>query len=144
MKIIDKSAAKSLSPLTLAFYGDSVYEVLVRQKIVLNGSLPASKLHKAAVERVRASYQSMAYDLVETMLNEDEADIMRRGRNANGNHIPKSSNPRDYRGATGIEALFGYLHLIGEKERMEELFEVIYRAGTEQPKSAGTSSDEAR
>lgn len=129
MEIISKPQAKSLSPLTLAFYGDGVYEVLVRQKIVLNGSLPAVKLHKLAVERVRASYQSMAYELIEPMLTEDEADIMRRGRNANGNHIPKSSNPADYRRATGLEALFGYLHLIGDKSRIDELFEVIYLAG---------------
>ena len=126
MNIISIEKARELSPLTLAFYGDSVYEVLVRRKLVENGSVPSHKLHKRAVEFVRASFQSQAVDIIEPLLNEQEADIFRRGRNANGAVVPKSSNPHDYRRATGLEALFGFLFLIGEQKRAEELFEVIF------------------
>ncbi len=127
-KSISKEEAKALGGLTLAFFGDSVYEVLVRERIVKNGTLPVNKLHKLAVEKVNAGFQSYAYSLIEDMLTEDETDIFKRGRNATGNNVPRSSNPKDYRRATGVEALFGYLYLTGQHERMNELFEVIYTA----------------
>lgn len=126
MEVMSIQEARSLSPLTLAFYGDSVYEVYVRQKIVLNGSTSSAKLHKMAVGKVNAGYQSYAISLIEKILTEEEMNIYKRGRNANGNHVPRSSNPRDYRRATGLEALFGYLHLIGASDRLSELFEIIY------------------
>lgn len=125
MTPMTKSQAKQLSPLTLAFYGDCVYEVLVRRKIVMGGSRPSQELHRLAVEKVRASFQSAAYETLLPVLTEEETDILKRGRNATGLNPPKSSNPRDYHRATAIEVLFGYLDLIGEKERIEELFEVI-------------------
>jgi len=125
MTNITKETARSYSPLTLAFLGDSVYEVLVRQKIVLAGTLPPNKLHAACVKKVNAAYQSAAVGMIEPLLTEEEADILRRGRNANPN-VPKSASPADYRRATGLEALLGYLSLIGEDERIKELFEVIY------------------
>lgn len=110
--------------MTLAFLGDCVYETLVRRKIVLNGSVPNRKLHEAAVEKVRASYQSAAVGVILPLLNEEEADMLRRGRGANSN-VPKSASVSDYRRATGLETLFGYLSLIGEEARLEELFEVV-------------------
>lgn len=125
MTPMTKSQAKQLSPLTLAFYGDCVYEVLVRRKIVSGGSRPSQELHRLAVEKVRASFQSAAYETLLPVLTEEETDILKRGRNATGLNPPKSSNPRDYHRATAVEVLFGYLDLIGEKERIEELFEVI-------------------
>ena len=120
-----KEQAKSYSPLTLAFLGDSVYEMLVRHKITLDGACPVRKLHNKAVEKVRASYQAAGVKAIEEMLTEEEADIIRRGRNANST-VPKSSSVTEYRLATGLETLFGYLYLIGETDRIEELFEVIY------------------
>ncbi|MBQ8613925.1 MAG: ribonuclease III [Ruminiclostridium sp.] len=125
MTPMTKSQAKQLSPLTLAFYGDCVYEVLVRRKIVYGGSRPSQELHRLSVTMVRASFQSAAYDTLLPVLTEEETDILKRGRNATGLNPPKSSNPRDYHRATAVEVLFGYLDLIGEKERIEELFEVI-------------------
>jgi ribonuclease-3 family protein len=125
MTTISKVQARSYSPLTLAFLGDSVYELLVRQKIVENGSCPVRKLHNKAVGKVRASYQAEGVRLIEPLLSEEEADILRRGRNANS-HVPKSSSVEDYRLATGLETLFGYLHLSGQAGRIEELFEKIY------------------
>lgn len=125
MEPVSKAQAKQLNPLTLAFYGDCVYEVLVRRMIVIEGSRPSNELHRLAVEKVRASFQSAAYDKLLPILTEEETDILKRGRNATGLNPPKSSNPRDYHRATAVEVLFGYLDLIGEKERIEELFEVI-------------------
>jgi len=131
---ISQREALGYSPLTLAFLGDGVYESLVRRKIVLNsGNLPSRKLHAMAVEKVRASYQSAASDLIRPLLTETEADVLRRGRNAVGN-VPKSASVGDYRRATGLETLFGYLSLTGESSRLEELFEVIFNGdGGETP-----------
>ena len=129
MTNITKEQARSYSPLTLAFLGDGVYELLVRQKIVEKGSCPVKKLHNRAVEKVRASYQAARVRELESELTEEESDLLRRGRNAHS-HVPKSSSPEDYRLATGLETLFGYLHLTGQNERIEELFEKIYTTQT--------------
>jgi ribonuclease-3 family protein len=123
---IEKHKVNEYSPLTLAFLGDAVYEQLVREKIVLTANMPVGRLHKEAVERVRAAYQSRAVDVVLPMLTEDEEQIMKRGRNATSNTVPKSSNPAEYRRATGLEALFGYLYLLGEQDRIIEVFNVIW------------------
>ncbi len=88
--------------------------------------MPVKKLHKEAVERVRAAYQSRAVDVILPHLTEDEENIFKRGRNATGNTVPKSSNPVEYRRATGFESLFGYLYLTGNSERIVELFEMIW------------------
>ena len=125
MTPMTKSQAKQLSPLTLAFYGDCVYEILVRRRIVEGGSRPSQELHRLSVQMVRASFQSAAYEKILPVLSEEETDILKRGRNATGLNPPKSSNPRDYHRATAVEVLFGYLDLIGERSRAEELFEVI-------------------
>lgn len=94
--------------------------------------MPVKKLHPASVERVRAEYQARAAELIADMLTEDEAAVMKRGRNASCStgSVPKSSNPIEYHKATSLETLFGYLHLLGEHERIRELFEYIW-ANTE-------------
>lgn len=120
--------AAAYSPNVLAFYGDSVYEVLVRKIIVSEHQTNAGKLHSLAVQRVRASYQSKALGIIEPLLSEKEADIVRRGRNAGGICVPKSSNPAEYRRATALETLFGYLSLCGFNERIQELFDAIIKA----------------
>lgn len=122
---LTKAEARALGGLTLAFFGDSVYEVLVRERIVKGGTLPVNTLHKKAVEKVNAGFQSKAFEAIEPLLSEDELEIFKRGRNATGNNVPRSSNSKDYRRATGFEALFGYLYLIGENDRIAELFEVV-------------------
>ena len=123
---IDIQHANQYSPLTLAFLGDAVYEQLVREKIVLTANMPVKKLHKEAVERVRAAYQSKAVDVIMPHLTEEEEAVFKRGRNATGNTVPKSSNPVEYRRATALETLFGYLHLTGNSERIVELFDIIW------------------
>ena len=125
-EIMTPAEAKALGGLTLAFFGDSVYEVYVREQIVRLGTMPVDKLHKKAVQYVNAGFQSYAYDIIVEQLTEEETEIFKRGRNATGNNVPRSSNPKDYRRATGMEALFGYLYLTGQNDRIKELFEKIY------------------
>ncbi len=120
--------AQGYSPNVLAFYGDSVYEAMVRERVVRLHQTNAGRLHELAVEQVRASYQSEAVNVIEPLLTEKEADIFRRGRNAGGVSVPKSAKPSEYRRATGLEALFGYLALTEQRERMKTLFDTICKA----------------
>ncbi|MGN0648993.1 MAG: Mini-ribonuclease 3 [Oscillospiraceae bacterium] len=124
-EVLTEKEAAGYSPNVLAFYGDCVYEMLVRRRVVLKGSTSAGRLHDLAVKQVRAAYQSQAVAVIEPMLTEREADILRRGRNAGGISVPKSAKPSEYRRATALETLFGYLSLTGQDERTEELFNVI-------------------
>lgn len=126
MVTIDKHDVNQYSPLTLAFLGDAVYERLVRERLVLTANMPVKKLHSEAVERVRAAYQSRAVDVITPLLTEEEEAVLKRGRNAVGNTVPKSSNPVEYRRATALETLFGYLQLTENFERMVELFDIIW------------------
>ena len=119
--------AMQYSPLALAFIGDGVYEIRVREKLILEANMPADKLHKLTVERVCAEYQAKAVRkwLYEGLLNEQEMDIFKRGRNA-----PKHSTVGEYRMATGLECLFGFLYLTGREERIGELFEAAWSVGS--------------
>lgn len=112
--------------MTLAFLGDAVYEQLVRERLVLTANMPVGRLHKEAVSKVRAKYQSVAVDVISQMLTEDEIAIMKRGRNSTSNTVPKSSNPVEYRRATSLETLFGYLYLLGNNDRIREIFGYIW------------------
>lgn len=125
MENLSKTEAKRLSPGVLAFYGDSVYEIFVRRSIVSMGDRPSAELHNMSVSMSRASFQASAYEKLLPLLDGEEADILRRGRNATGLHAPKSSNQAEYHKATAVEALFGYLSLIGADKRIEELFGII-------------------
>lgn len=124
--------AKQYSPLTLAFLGDSVYEVMVRETLLREANRPARELHTQAVAHVRAAYQAEAAGRIAEMLTADEADIFRRGRNASGISVPKHATPADYRKATGFECLFGYLFLCGEIARLRELFAAIWQDHTQE------------
>ena len=106
-----------LSPLTLAFVGDGVYELMVRERLVGEANRPAGVLHKRTVELVRAEAQAAAMEQLLPLLTEEEAAAYRRGRNA---HTARSGD--DYHKATGLEALFGYLYLSGRIDRVRELF----------------------
>ncbi len=117
--------AMQYSPLTLAFLGDSVYEQLIRERIVLQGNTSVSKLHTATTKKVCAVFQSKAYETILPVLNETEVSVLKRGRNATGCSAPKSANIVDYRRATAVECLFGYLHLTGNRERIKELINLI-------------------
>ena len=129
METLTPAEAKRLSPGLLAFYGDSVYEIMVRRYVVSFGDKPSAKLHEESVRYARAGFQAAAYDRILPLLSEDEADILRRGRNSTGLTAPKSSTQGEYHKATAVEALFGYLSLTGDDERLEELFGIIISAG---------------
>lgn len=123
---------RELSSLALAFVGDSVYELFVRTKILSGGSRPAGELHKIAVGYVKAKAQSTAMHAIKNGLSEEELGIYKRGRNTNIHTVPKNADMNDYRQATGLECLVGYLFLTGQNERLEEVlnqaFAVISRA----------------
>lgn len=117
--------AGTLNGLSLAFIGDSVYELLVREYLLRNGSLPIGKLHSLAVKLVRASAQAHFFDIAEPVLDESELSILHRGRNASSSHVPKGACAIEYRKATGVESLFGWLYLEGKQERIRELFDLM-------------------
>ena len=117
--------AKQKSPVELAFIGDAVYEVMVREHIRLTHDAPAGKLHNICIGYVRAEAQHEALEKISGLLSEEEAEIARRGRNANKVTSSKHADPSDYRAATGLEALFGFLYLTGRTDRIRELFTAI-------------------
>lgn len=120
-----KAKPNELSPLNLAFIGDCVYELLVRETLVLNANRPVNDLHKESVKFVSAKAQTLAYDKIKDCLTEQEIAIYKRGRNAKVGHNPKSASQGEYHIATGIEALFGYLYLTEQTQRIKELFQII-------------------
>ena len=128
---MDKREAMQYSPLTLAFMGDAVYEQKTRERLIISGSRPANELHKLTVKKVCAEYQAEAVRMLleKELLNEDEQDIFKRGRNAGGVSAPKHSTVAQYRAATGLECLFGYLYLTQQTERIDELFDFIWSVG---------------
>ncbi|GAA0729874.1 Mini-ribonuclease 3 [Clostridium malenominatum] len=124
-KRFTKEEARALSPLVLAFVGDAVYEVLIRIYLVdLNKDMCVNKLHKRAVDFVKANSQSELIKNIQQYFNEDEMAIYKRGRNAKG-RIPKNSTVQDYRMATGFEAVIGFLYITKEDERLREIFNII-------------------
>lgn len=110
----------------LAYLGDSVIELYVREFLVSTGISSSKDLNTAALEFVRAHAQSEAVERILLHLSEKETEIYKNGRNNNKVSVPKSASTLDYRRATGFETLFGYLHLSGEKARMDELFALAY------------------
>lgn len=116
---------QQMSPLTLAFIGDAVFEVFVRERIVCSGSRPVSELHRLSVRQVCCSAQAIASEKLLNELSEEEMNVFRRGRNAHTGHIPKHAEMTDYHTATALEALFGYLYLNNRLDRLRELFNII-------------------
>ena len=127
---ISESAAKQYSPLTLAYLGDGVYELLVRETLVLQENRPNGQLHREALQFVSAKAQSDGLEGILPLLTEAEEAIFKRGRNSDAiGH--RNSDVIQYKRATGLETLFGYLYLTGQTQRLEELFDVIYKTLTE-------------
>lgn len=112
--------------LVLAYMGDAVIEVFVRRRIIGDGGHKISDLNVMAKQYVTAVSQSAAVERVLPHLTEKEEQIFKYGRNAKGVHVPKSASAIDYRRATGLECLFGYLYLLGDIERAEQLFSLAY------------------
>lgn len=119
-----REEAKQLNPLQLALVGDGVYEVFIRNYILSsNTSLSAHKMHVRAIGFVKAKSQSLIMHKIEDILTEEEDYIFKRGRNAKSATVPKNADVRDYRMATGFEALVGYLYLAGDGERLKFVLE---------------------
>ena len=118
---------KTVSNSALAYLGDSVIEVLVREHLVKKGLSSSAHLNSEALKYVRASAQAEAMKNIIDLLSEEEEAAYRRGRNMGHTSTPKSASVSEYRTATGMEALFGWLHLSGKTERMHELFAAAYK-----------------
>lgn len=115
---------KEYSPLVLAYVGDAVFEILVRKYIVSLGNAPVNELNKKARSIVNAGNQARLYLVLKDYLTDEEISVMKRGRNAKSFTKAKNQSVTDYRHATGVEALFGYLYLKGDNDRIAELFNI--------------------
>ena len=112
---------RTYSPLTLAYIGDSVYEVVVRTMLVRSGNCPVNQLHHRAVRLVKADAQARMARRLRPLLTPEEEDVFRRGRNAHSPTMARHATVADYRHATGLETLIGWLYLQHRTERMLEL-----------------------
>lgn len=118
---------RSYSPLTLAYIGDGVYELVIRTILVKKGNCPVNRLHKKASSLVKAAAQSGIMEVIEEKLTPEELSVYRRGRNAHSPTMAKHATMADYRRATGFEALIGYLYLKEEYTRMIALIRLGIR-----------------
>ena len=121
MKEVD---IKEYSPLTLAYIGDSIYDLIIKSLVVNEGNRQVQKLHKETSMRVQASAQSKMMRAIQENLTEEEHAVFKRGRNAKSVSPAKNQSITDYRRATGFEALMGYLYLKKEWKRMLELVKI--------------------
>lgn len=120
-----RTSADAYSPLSLAFVGDGVYDLLVRDYLIRQANRPVGELNKMKVSLVKCESQARFASLLMQHLSENEQAVYKRGRNAAPKCTPKHGSVADYHSATGLEALFGYLYLNGEQERTRELFQII-------------------
>ena len=121
---IEGKDIRSFSPLTLAYIGDAVYEIVIRTIIVEKGNAPVNKLHHKASSLVKAVAQKEAMEKILPLLTKEEEAVYKRGRNAKSYTSAKNASVIDYRIATGFEALMGFLYLMGRNERMLELVKI--------------------
>lgn len=115
---------KTYSPLTLAYIGDAVYELVIRSLVVEQGNAPVNKLHKRSSRLVKAQTQAEAAVKLMDVFTEEEMAVYKRGRNTRSHTMAKNADMMDYRMATGFEAVMGYLHLKQDYERIIELIQL--------------------
>ena len=121
---LSKNTARQLSPITLAFVGDAVYTLFVREKIVFEKDLKGAELNRRTSLEVKATAQAKFVDKIMPLLTEEEVDIFKRARNTKKNTRAKSASVSEYNKSTGFEALVGYLYVTGETERLNFLLNV--------------------
>lgn len=126
VKNYTEAEVRELSPLALAYIGDACFEILVRSEILDVRKNP-NKLHRESIRFVRAKSQRELFEKIEENLTEEEIKVFKRGRNAKSHTVPKNADPIDYRIATGVEALFGYLYLLKRYNRIREIFKEMIR-----------------
>ncbi len=117
-----KINANEYSPLNLAYIGDAVFEIFVRTMVIKNGNMPVNKLHKASKDFVNAKAQAGMFEKIKDSVTTEELAVLKRGRNAKSFTAAKNASIIDYRYATGLEALFGYLYIKGDIKRLNEIF----------------------
>ena len=115
---------KAYSPLGLAYIGDAVYEIAVRTLVISEGNMSVNKYHKKSSSLVKASAQAGVYDNIKEKLTDEEAAVYKRGRNAKSATAAKNASIVEYRMATGVEAMIGYLYLSGRTARALELIKI--------------------
>ena len=118
---LEEQDLRTYSPLTLAYIGDAIFELVVRTVLVERKNTQAEKLHKAATKIVKAETQALMIESIKDELTEEEMVVYKRGRNAKAVTRAKNATMSEYRRATGFEALMGYLYLKGDMERMIKL-----------------------
>ena len=116
---------RAISSIGLAHMGDAVYEILVRAWLCAHGKATGKGLHRATVSLVCAPRQAELSQIILPLLTEEEQSVFRRGRNANVHSIPAHASRAQYQQATALEALFGYLYLLGRKDRINQLFDAM-------------------
>ena len=121
----EKYEPREMSTAALAFVGDAVFGLMTREYLCRHSRLPVGKLHKMSVDMVRCEGQAKAAERLLPILTEDETDYYMRGRNTHNSNTPRNASVADYRAATGLETLFGYLYLGGKNDRLRELFQII-------------------
>ena len=114
---------RQISMLGLAHVGDAVYELMVRTRLCAEGHQAAQDLHRQTVARVNASAQALAMRRLQPLLSAEELSVYKRGRNTKVHSVPHNADISEYHAATGLEALFGWLYLRGDAERLETLFD---------------------
>ena len=124
---LTESEAKLVNPQVLAFVGDGVYTMYVRNVVALSSKAKSGELHKTTSSFVKASQQSHIIDRILPLLNDAEKDIFRRGRNYKTHSVAKNASVVDYRRATGFEAVIGYLYLTGNMEKLKNILEVCVK-----------------
>ena len=123
--IASEKDAWMMNPLQLAYIGDTVWDLLVRSRLITNG-YNVHKLHVEATSKVNAGAQAVTLLSIDKLLTPKEEELVKRGRNAKAKHsAPKNQSPADYGMATGFEALLGYLYLTGQHQRIEEIFTTV-------------------
>ena len=118
----------AISNLGLAHMGDCVFEILVRAYLCAGGGKTVDKLHRDTIQMVKATSQAKFMDRLLPLLTEEELAYYRRGKNSHVHAVPKSATPAEYAKATGLEALFGALYLLGRRDRLNELFKAVMEA----------------
>ncbi len=130
--MMNEAEISQLPPLSLAYIGDAVYELYVRNRVIReHPTMPAHKLHLQTVKYVKAHAQSNSINAIMEILSDDEAAVFKRGRNAKSYTVPKNANLGDYHRATGFEALIGYLYLMNRADRLDLIMDRAYISAAE-------------
>ncbi len=129
LKNLTKFDAKNLNPQVLAFVGDSVYTLFIRTMLTEEFDVKSGKLHTLANEYVKATGQSEVLNKILPILTEEEMDIFKRARNYKTHSVAKNASVVDYKRATGLEGLIGYLYLIGDYSRLNDILNICVSVG---------------